>query len=184
MLVLFGKEKYMRYFGFAFLLIISGFLFSTAAVANPTTSGPPGVVYEPMGLMINGQRIVPGDSLTLVFGILGFPDQMRAMRGKDKSQDYIHLMYFSYGLSIDISSDTNVVKGLLLEDQKLKVPNLPFRIGEPYQKAVKIWGKADKESPGFICYWKRGVYLGVGDDGGITYIFLTEPGKEKEEGKN
>ena len=165
-------------------ILLIGFWLSLLALQPgwaESGSKVPEVVYPPMALMINGQRIAPGDSLTIVFGILGFPDQMRAMRGKDKAQDYIHLMYFSYDLSFDITSDTNLVQGIMLQDQKLKVPNMPFKIGEPYQKAIKLWGKADKESPGFICYWKRGVYLGVGDDGGINTILLTQPGKDKEE---
>jgi hypothetical protein len=177
------KEAAMRVLRITAILLVGLLLGLLGIQSGFAESGSkvPEIVYPPMALMINGQRISPGDSLAIVIGNLGFPDQMRAMRGKDKTQDYIHLMYFSYELSIDISSENNLVKGILLEDEKLKVPNLPFRIGEPYQKATKLWGKADKESPGFICYWKRGVYLGVGDDGGITYIFLTEPGKDKEE---
>jgi hypothetical protein len=177
----------MRYLGLAIIIIVVLMVFFAGEVAvnaNPLPRPPANIVYEPLSVMINGQRISPGDSLLVVIGIAGFPDQMRAMRGKkDKTQDYIHLNYLSLGLSVDISSDTNIVQGIIIEDQRLKIPNFPFKIGDPYQKPYHLWGKGDNETPGYLTYWDRGVYLVIGDEGKIITIFLTQPGKEEEDTK-
>ncbi|MCL5036483.1 MAG: hypothetical protein M1269_05110 [Chloroflexi bacterium] len=139
--------------------------------------------YAASGVLINQQMISPGESLLTLIGVAGFPDHIRAMRGKENENDYILMNYYTYGVSFDITSDTNVIKGILIEENNIEIQGVPFKIGEPYKKAVDEWGKPDKEYPGVIVFWKRGIYFGVEEKGKISHIFITSPGKFDDEKK-
>jgi len=137
-----------------------------------------------VGVKVNGQLISPGLDYADVMAIMGPPDQIRAMRGKENAGDYVNFHYGSYGLSIDISNEKNDIQGILVEDNRNALQGVPFKLGDNYQTAYQVWGKPDQTygpdgsaAPQWVCYWHRGVYLQVGDQGRITIIFLVMPGK-------
>jgi len=135
--------------------------------------------YSQMGVIVNGQIITPGQDLLTVAGIAGFPDRIRAVRAKDEKMDYVMLSYFTYGVTIDIQNDSNTVQGILVQENSVKLVGIPFKLGESAQQVNKIWGKPDAEYPGYLCYWKRGLYIGVDGSGRISHLMIVAPGSEE-----
>lgn len=134
-----------------------------------------------IGIIINNAFIHPGQSVQEVWGIAGFPDRIRAVRGKALKRDYVKCDYYTHEVTIDINSDTNTVQSILIEKNGVRLFGVPFKVGDPYEYAVKAWGQPEKKEPGYANYFKKGVVVGVGDTGIITLIHLSEPGKIEEE---
>ncbi|MCD4783333.1 MAG: hypothetical protein K8T10_05800 [Candidatus Eremiobacteraeota bacterium] len=140
--------------------------------------------YSSSGVLIGNSFIKPGDKLPILWGIMGPPDKIWAMRGKDDvNKDYVKLDYYSYGLSFDINSLSNEIQGILVEENNriFKMKEVPFRIGQEHKIVLQTWGEPENSQPGILAYWRRGVYVGVDDSGVISYLFLTKPGIFEDE---
>lgn len=176
-----------------FLLIIVGCIgtVSLAQYKKPRKpSGPASHIkvdeekHSSSGVIIGKSFIKPGEKLPVLWGIMGPPDKIWAMRGKDDvNKDYVKLDYYSYGLSFDINSLSNKIQGILIEENNriFKMKGVPFRIGQEHKIVFKTWGEPESSQPGILAYWRRGVYVGVDDSGVISYLFLTKPGVFEDE---
>lgn len=146
--------------------------------------------YNPSGVVIGQALLTPGEKLPVLWGIMGPPDKVWAMRSKDDvNQDYVKLDYYSFGLSFDINSNSNRIQGILIEENSrlFTLKEVPFKIGVNHKVVLDTWGDPETAEPGIMAYWRRGVYIGVDDSGDISYIFLAPPGvfeDEKEKNKN
>lgn len=143
--------------------------------------------YKPAGVIVGDAFIKAGMKVRYLWGIMGPPDQVWAMRGKDNvNQDYVKLDYYSHGLSFDINSMKNVVQGILIEQNSrtFQLKNCPFRIGQDYQIVLDSWGEPERKIQGTLAYWRRGVYIGIDDNKKISHIFITTPGKYEDEKKD
>jgi len=156
-------------------------VFSAPAAAQYRQNHPPQQeTYAPAGVVINGMTIKPGEVLQMLFGAAGPPDWVQAVRGKESANDYVLFAYDSYGLSVHVNNQNNqnnVVGTIVVKSGSLQLENVPFKIGDDYKGVMSMWGQPDRQEPGFMAYWKRGIYVGVGDDGKITTITLAPPGK-------
>ena len=142
--------------------------------------------YSPAGVIVGKAFLKSGDKLPVLWGIMGPPDKIWAMRGKDDvNNDYVKLDYYSYGLSFDVNSNNNMIQGILIEENNriFKMKEVPFRIGQDYKDVIKSWGEPENTAPGILAYWRRGVYVGVDDSGKIAHFFITYPGKFEDEKK-
>jgi len=142
--------------------------------------------YKHAGVIIGKSFLKTGDKLSILWGVMGPPDKIWAMRGKDDvNQDYVKLDYYSYGLSFDINSITNSIQGILIEENNriFKLKGVPFGIGQKYKIVTQTWGEPENTAPGILAYWRRGVYIGVDDSGSIVHIFITAPGEFEDEKK-
>lgn len=142
---------------------------------------------EPAGVLIGEAFIKSGEKLPVLWGIMGPPDKIWAMRGKDDvNNDYVKLDYYSYGISFDINSNSNKIQGILIEENNriFKMKEVPFRIGQDSKEVISSWGDPENTAPGMLAYWRRGVYIGVDDSGNILHFFITDPGKFDDEKKN
>ncbi|MFP4498122.1 MAG: hypothetical protein ACLFQV_07915 [Vulcanimicrobiota bacterium] len=140
--------------------------------------------YPPVVVKISNSIIKIGDSVEMVWGIMGPPDHIWAMRGKDnRDQDYVKMVYYSYGLNIDVTNLKNTVQGIMVEEnnQVYKLVNLPFKLGQTRQDVINEWGEPEKTIQNTLAYWKRGVYITTDDEGLITHIFISSPGKFEDE---
>jgi len=161
------------------IFLLSLFLLLTVSISYGEKT------YPQAGVKVDSAAIKCGDKLTTIWGIMGPPDKLWAMRGRTgKKKDHIKLDYYTYGLSLDISNSSNQVQGILIEENNdgLQLLNCPFLIGQDKNSVIKVWGKPEKEIQNTLAYWARGVYLGI-KSGKITHIFITYPGKTKEEKK-
>lgn len=142
--------------------------------------------YPPSGVVIGEALITAGERLPILWGIMGPPDKIWAMRSKDDvNKDYVKLDYYSYGLSFDVNSNTNQIQGILIEENNriFKLKEVPFRIGQSHKDIIESWGEPENSEPGILAFWRRGVYIGVDDSGAVSYIFLTNPGVFEDEAK-
>lgn len=135
------------------------------------------------GISVNRTTISPGVDLQTLFGVVGPPDHVDAVRGKDPADDYVRFTYTSYGFSAHVktvNNQDNVVESLVILHNTVTLVNVPFKVGDDYRAVMEAWGQPDQQEPGFLAYWKRGVYMAVDDKGIITGITLAEPGKVEE----
>ena len=142
--------------------------------------------YAPAGVLIGEAFIKGGEKLPVLWGIMGPPDKIWAMRGKeDVNNDYVKLDYYSYGISFDINSNSNKIQGILIEENNriFRMKEVPFRIGQDSKEVINSWGDPENTAPGMLAYWRRGVYIGVDDSGSIIHFFITEPGQFDDEKK-
>lgn len=137
-----------------------------------------------VSVMINGQAIAPGEVFQTLIGAAGPPDWVHAVRGKEAANDYVLFSYDSIGLSVHIktvNNTNNVVGAIVVRQPQVGIENVPFKVGEDYHKVMTLWGQPDQQETGYMAYWKRGVYVGVGDDGRINSITVAPPGKLDED---
>lgn len=140
--------------------------------------------YPVPGIQVAGDIIQPGMRMTDIFGLLGPPDKIWAMRSKsDPKKDYVKMDYFTYGMAVDINNNTNDVHGILLQENNpsVKLMNCPFRIGQDQGAITATWGQPESVVNGVLNYWRRGVYFGIGQGGKISYMFMALPGEFKDE---
>lgn len=155
---------------------------AAAQIHGPRRPAPqkPEEVFPRAGVVINGITIMPGEVIQMLFGAAGAPDFVRAVRGKEAGDDYVMFAYDSYGLSVHVSNhknQNNLVGVIVVKTQACKLENVPFSVGDDYKSVMEMWGQPDRQEPGFMAYWKRGIYVAVGDDGKISSITVAEPGK-------
>lgn len=159
-------------------------LLATGAAAwgQYPNAGPPQPALAPpvmkTGVVIGGLTITPGEVMQELIGAIGPPDQVQAVRGRAQADDFVMFTYDRYGISVHIHNgdQTNLVGAIVVKESKVKLHNVPFKVGDDYKSVMSLWGQPDQQEPGFLAYWKRGVYVGVGDDGRIVNITLAEPG--------
>ncbi|MGI5844270.1 MAG: hypothetical protein ACOX9B_08865 [Candidatus Xenobium sp.] len=148
------------------------------APGQPATKPPPNQTaeYPASGLKIGSDVIRPGEVLPMVFGIVGPPDQVRAMRSKKEADDYVMFSYFAQGFSLDINQK-NHVQGILVESRGVEVSGVPFHVGDTKQDVLKAWGDPDRTQSKVLAYWRRGVYVSCDESDKVTSLFLTAPGQ-------
>lgn len=151
----------------------------------PSPSPSPTVSAEERpAVSLNGGLLLPGDVLQSLFGIAGPPDFVQAVRGKDVANDFVKFAYHTHGLSVHVKTDksqANILDAIVVMNVATRLVNVPFKIGDEYKAAMTAWGQPDRQEPGFMAYWKRGVYVGVSEDGHIIHITLTVPGQFDED---
>lgn len=136
--------------------------------------------FEPSGIAVGQDIIRPGEALSVLFGMAGPPDHVRALRGKKEKDDYVMFSYYSQGFSIDINSADNRIQGILVESREVRLHGIPFHVGDDRDAALKAWGEPDRTDKGVMAYWRRGVYVGVGEGGRIVNLFIAPPGRVEE----
>lgn len=149
---------------------------------QPQTRPKPPEIQK-SGISVNNTTINPGVDLQTLFGVVGPPDHVDAVRGKEPANDYVRFTYTTYGFSAHVktvNNQDNIVESLVILHNTVKLVNVPFRVGDDYREVMQAWGQPDQQEPGFLAYWKRGVYMAVDDKGIITGITLAEPGKVEE----
>lgn len=173
------------------LLLAAGLL---AAVALPGLAAPgqpqpsprppaaPAQNFPPAGLRIDQAIIRPGEALPIIFGVVGPPDQVRAMRSKKEADDYVLFSYFAQGFSLDIGQN-NRVQGILVESSEAVMDGVPFRVGATKATVMKAWGEPDRSQNNVLAYWRRGVYVGHDQAGTVVNVFLAPPGRTDEPDK-
>jgi len=150
--------------------------FSAPGQPGPKSSPSPAIEHPASGLKIGSDVIRPGEVLPMVFGIVGPPDQVRAMRSKKEADDYVMFTYFTQGFSLDISQK-NLVQGILVEKREVEVSGVPFHVGDSKQEVLKAWGEPDRTQSKVMAYWRRGVYVSCDESGKVINLFLTPPGR-------
>jgi hypothetical protein len=139
------------------------------------------------GISVQNTPIKPGEKLSTIWGLMGSPDRILAMRGKqDSNGDYVKMDYDANGFSLDINNSANTVQGILVTENNpsFKFINCPYKIGQQARDILAAWGEPEKTVPGTLAFWSRGVYVGVDASGGkVTYIYITYPGKVEGDGK-
>ncbi len=166
---------------FLFTALVLALLMAMPALAAPGQPGPksspsPTIDYPTSGLKIGRDVIRPGEVLPMVFGIVGPPDQVRAMRSKKEADDYVMFSYFTQGFSLDINQK-NLVQGILVENREVEVSGVPFHVGDSKQDVLKVWGEPDRTQSKVMAYWRRGVYVSCDESGKVINLFLTAPGR-------
>lgn len=139
--------------------------------------------FQKSGISVNRTTINPGVDLQTLFGVVGPPDHVDAVRGKEPANDYVRFTYTTYGFSAHVktvNNQDNIVESLVILHNTVTLVNVPFKVGGDYREVMQAWGQPDQQEPGFLAYWKRGVYMAVDDKGIITAITLAEPGKVEE----
>ena len=135
------------------------------------------------GISVNRTTLMPGVDLQTMLGIVGPPDHVDAVRGKEPANDYVRFTYSSYGFSAHVktvNNQDNIVESMVILQNNVKLVGVPFKVGDDYHAVMQAWGQPDQQEPGFMAYWKRGVYMAVDDKGTITGITLAEPGKVED----
>ncbi|NDD28152.1 MAG: hypothetical protein EB084_07795 [Proteobacteria bacterium] len=139
--------------------------------------------FQKTGISVNRANIQPGQDLETLFGVVGPPDHVDPVRGKEPANDYVRFTYTSLGFVAHVKTvknRDNVVESLVVMQSNVKLVGIPFNVGDSYKLALQEWGQPDQQEVGFMAYWKRGVYVAVNDSGIITGITLAEPGKVDE----
>lgn len=168
------------------LALVGLALMSAPLAAAPGSPAKPAPTtpMTPCGIKVDKQVIRPGQGLPIVFGVIGPPDSVRAMRSKKEADDYVLFAYFSQGFSVDIVWDTklqsNVVKGVLVESRDVAFDGIPFKVGDTKAAVLKAWGEPDRTASNTLSYWRRGVYVGHDEAGNVVNIYLAPPGKVDE----
>jgi len=161
----------------AVLFLALAFALALPALAEPGRPSPsPAPTYPASGLKIGAETIRPGEALGVIFGLVGPPDQVRAMRSKKAENDYVMFSYFAQGFSLDINQK-NVVQGILIETREAEVSGVPFRVGDTKEMVQKAWGDPDRTQSKVMAFWRRGVYVGTDEEGNVTNLYLTAPGQ-------
>jgi hypothetical protein len=139
---------------------------------------------ESCGVIIGDAVIVPGEKVVTIFGAMGLPEHIWALRGKaSQKDDYVKLDYVDYGLSFSVTNGNedgnkgNLIKSIYILKRGQKLKGIPFNIGDPYEKAKQAWGEPEKKEGGNANYFKRGVMLQVDDRGIIDIMQIQKPGK-------
>lgn len=163
------------------LLVMTCLAPVSGQVSEPRPSTPASVPQQlaRTGVKVNGSVIHPGETMQVLLGIAGPPDHVRPVRGQDQANDYVCFSYTSYGLSVHVRSVNNrdnIVDSIVVMQNNVKLVNVPFNVGHDYRAIIRLWGQPDQQEPGFMAYWKRGVYVAVGENGVVTGISLAEPG--------
>lgn len=163
------------------LVFALAWLMALPALAAPGQPGArpspaPAADHPASGLKIGQDVIRPGEVLPMVFGIVGPPDQVRAMRSKKEADDYVMFSYFTQGFSLDINQK-NVVQGILVENREVDVSGVPFHVGDSKEAVLKAWGEPDRTQSKVMAYWHRGVYVSCDESGRVINLFLTAPGR-------
>jgi hypothetical protein len=166
----------------AVVLLLCLLIGAPAAMAQAKGAAPKGN-FPPAAIKLGDDVIKPGEKLATIWALLGPADKIWAMRNKkDEKEDYVKLDYFTYGFSLDVVNTTNLVKGILVEENNnsVKLVNCPFRVGQDALAVTTAWGEPEKKISGTMAYWSRGVFVGVNEAGKITHMFITSPGKYKD----
>lgn len=184
------KRYFIGFFLITLLIVVKNNLAFSAEIAQ-ASSGESGKVkkvdtekYDPAGIIIKDSLIKAGENLAYIWGIMGPPDHLWAMRGKDSfEQDYVSAEYFTYGLSIHLNCVSNNVQGIMIKENNnnVKFLNCPFAIGQSVKTVLNTWGEPERTVPGILMYWRRGVYVGVSESDMIDYLFIAEPGVFEDE---
>ena len=157
-------------------------LAAPGAPAPAQTGAPAQPNHPPASLEVGGQALRLGEALPVVFGVVGPPDRVRAVRSKKEASDYVLFSYDSQGFALEISQG-NQVKGILVESAEVSVKNVPFRVGDSKAAVLKAWGEPDRTQSSVLAYWRRGVYVTHDASGTVTNLFLAPPGKVEEPDK-
>lgn len=158
----------------------AGAQFPAAKPRPPATTKQ----FQKTGIAVNRTAIYPGQDLPTLFGVVGPPDHVDPVRGKEPTDDYVRFTYTSYGFSLHVKSlanRDNVVESIVILQNNVQLVNVPFKVGDDYRAVMQVWGTPDQQEPGFMAYWKRGVYVAVGEGGLVTGITLAAPGKVDEQ---
>jgi hypothetical protein len=165
---------------------VAVFLFAGRATAQYPNAAPaqPGATrqqqqFQKSGITVNRTQIFPGQDLATLFGVVGPPDHVDAVRGKEATDDYVRFTYRTYGFNAHVKSVNNrdnVVESIVILQNNVQLVNVPFKVGDDYRSVMQLWGQPDQQEPGFMAYWKRGVYVAVADNGQVAGITLAEPG--------
>ena len=150
----------------------------TAPAHSATPTATPH--YPKTGISVSGAVITPGEVMQELWGAIGPPDHVQAVRGKEASGDCVRFSYRSYGISVriaNVNNRDNIVDSILVLQSNVRLVNVPFKVGDNYKTVMQIWGQPDQQETGYMAYWKRGVYVAVDGHGTITAISLVEPGK-------
>lgn len=175
---------YIAVFIIMLAIVSSGLMAQSIIRQKPRPAPQPVAPAEKIGVTLEGQFIAPGDLVMTLFSAIGMPDKIKAMRGKEKDQDYVMLSYYTYGIIIDIHNEKNTIQGILVQDNKIMVSGVPFQVGDNAANVKQLWGKPEAEYTEEICYWKKGVYVGIDGTGKISHLFLVEPNSDfQKEGR-
>lgn len=144
--------------------------------------------FEPAGIILGDSVIAPGQKAVFVYGNLGFPENIYAIRSKkDQKDDYVKFNYEDHGLIITITNEENIIKAIYVLKRDTKLKGIPFKVGDSYDMVKKAWGEPDKKEQNYANYFHRGVLVRVSDDAKIDLIAIYKPGKidydEMKQGK-
>jgi hypothetical protein len=140
--------------------------------------GTPSAQEGVCGVILGDTLLKPGDKAVIAFSVMGFPEQMWAMRGRgEKNTDYMKFDYVDHGITLDITNDENLLKAIIIRKKGLKIKGVPFDVGESYNKIKGLWGEPEKKEAGYANYFKKGVMVKVTDTGIIELIAIYKPGK-------
>lgn len=131
-----------------------------------------------IGIILRKQLIKPGTPLVLVVSQIGFPDWVKAVRGRSQNYDFIAFIYKEYALRLDIDNETNNLTAILLEDNLVKLNGIPFKIGDEIEKVIASWGEPELREKNVLCYYKKGVYIDLDYNKKIAKIYISTPGEE------
>jgi hypothetical protein len=161
------------------ITIIFSLLVLTAVLSSPLSAQ-----NETCGVIVGDALIAPGEKVVTIFGAMGFPEHIWAIRGKaSQKDDYVKIDYVDYGMSFSITNGnedgnkSNIIKTVYILKKNQKLKGIPFNIGDPYEKAKQVWGEPEKKEAGNANYFKRGVLIQVDDRGTIDLILIQKPGK-------
>ena len=135
--------------------------------------------YPVVNVTINKTAIHPGDPVAQVLSVVGPPDEFKAQRGKEPSQDYIDFRYINSGMNFHIANSNNTVQGILVTQPDTKLQGVPVKVGDTIGKLKQLWGDPDNAEKSVYAYWYRGVYASTDAQGRIVNFFLVVPGKLK-----
>ena len=148
------------------LLILMTILLSNFCFSSST---------DQIGIEIGKNFFKPGDSMFYIVSQLSMPDIIRAVRSKDVTRDFIVFYYKSEDIRFDITNEDNIVMGIKVVNNDVKIKGLNFRIGDSIDKVLMDWGKPDYTEGSEYCYIKRGIYIKSSMDQKIEHIYITKP---------
>jgi len=147
-------------------------------------SAPVSAQHETCGVVVGDAVITPGEKVVTIFGAMGFPEHIWAIRGKtSQKDDYVKFDYVDYGMSFSVTNGnedgnrSNIIKTVYILKRARKLKGIPFNVGDPYEKAKQAWGEPEKKEAGNANYFKRGVLIQVDDRGTIELILIQKPGR-------
>lgn len=137
------------------------------------------IFAKEIGIIINDKFIKPGDSVFYLVSQTGFPDGIKAVRGKNEEFDFIVFIYKSKELRIDINNNTNLLQGIMVQNNDVKIEGMSFKIGDDFKEVIAVWGKPDVNFDADICYWEKGIYFKTDQSGRIIQIYIAEPNNKE-----